>query len=322
VRGVRPRLGTALLALWALPAAALPLEMPREAVEVAQDPAPASDVPFPVTPFAGFDPLRDRVSGDVAHRVFRLAGADRTPLQIMDALRPGLEEAGYDVVFECGDRTCGGFDFRFALDMIGEPDMHVDLGDYRYLAARARAGSEVGADPLAVTLVVSRSAEAGFVHVTTVTPVSARAEAPGEITLSSANRAGADLDAAAGLAAALGSEGRVVLSGLRFDTGSPRLGAGPYAALAALADHLDAHPESRVVLVGHTDAEGALARNIELSRARAAAVRSRLIDRHGVAAEQIAGVEGVGYLMPLAPNDSADGRAENRRVEAVLIDLD
>jgi len=71
-----------------------------------------------------------------------------------------------------------------------------------------------------------------------------------------------------------------------------------------------------VVLVGHTDASGALAPNIALSRARAQAVRAALVAL-GAKADQI-GAEGAGYLAPRATNLTPEGRAQNRRVEVML----
>ena len=82
---------------------------------------------------------------------------------------------------------------------------------------------------------------------------------------------------------------------------------------------MSAEPATKVMLVGHTDAEGPLGQNIELSRARANSVRARLISDYGVSEAQVA-ADGVGFLMPLAPNTSEEGRQLNRRVEAVLID--
>ena len=72
-----------------------------------------------------------------------------------------------------------------------------------------------------------------------------------------------------------------------------------------------------MVLVGHTDAEGALEGNIALSKRRATAVMERLVSVYGVEAAQVS-ADGVGFLSPLASNLTADGRAQNRRVEVVL----
>jgi len=74
----------------------------------------------------------------------------------------------------------------------------------------------------------------------------------------------------------------------------------------------------RIALVGHTDTVGALDSNIALSQARAEAVRTRLVEEHGVAPERIE-AHGIGFLAPRASNRSEAGRDSNRRVEAVVI---
>ena len=116
----------------------------------------------------------------------------------------------------------------------------------------------------------------------------------------------------------LRENGHVILGDLEFKTGSSALSAGPYASLQALARFLSEDPARRVVLVGHTDFVGSLADNVRLSKARADAVRTRLIEGHGVSAAQL-DAEGVGYLSPISPNSTPAGRDVNRRVEAVLL---
>jgi outer membrane protein OmpA-like peptidoglycan-associated protein len=69
-------------------------------------------------------------------------------------------------------------------------------------------------------------------------------------------------------------------------------------------------------VVGHTDNQGTLAYNLDLSKRRAAAVVKALVRQHGIAAGRLEG-HGVGFLAPVAPNDSEPNRAKNRRVELV-----
>jgi len=73
-----------------------------------------------------------------------------------------------------------------------------------------------------------------------------------------------------------------------------------------------------VRVVGHTDDGGTAAYNHDLSYRRARAVAAALIER-GVAEDRIE-YEGRGATEPLAPNDSPEGRAMNRRVELFVID--
>jgi len=99
------------------------------------------------------------------------------------------------------------------------------------------------------------------------------------------------------------------------------LGDAGAGALERLAAFLKDQPTVRIALVGHTDSVGSLQPNIALSRSRAAAVRDRLIEIYDIPPAQIE-AEGMGYLAPVASNLTAQGREDNRRVEAVLLSRD
>jgi outer membrane protein OmpA-like peptidoglycan-associated protein len=87
--------------------------------------------------------------------------------------------------------------------------------------------------------------------------------------------------------------------------------------LRAVARNLQAYPNSTVQVVGHTDNVGAAAYNQELSQRRAGAVAGVLVGS-GVAAGRILTV-GRGEDQPIASNLSPEGRAQNRRVEIVIL---
>ncbi|MEM6825927.1 MAG: OmpA family protein [Pseudomonadota bacterium] len=240
-----------------------------------------------------------------------------TTLQLVTPIRDELVQAGYEILYECMDRDCGGFDFRYQLSLLPEPFMHVDLGDFRYLTARPEAGT----GPELISVTVSRSAEAGFVHVTRI----AEARASDDLALVGppANRRlpeqTAEQSAEEVLSVALETEGRAILDGLRFAPGSAELEDAEFEALETLATWLLERPEARVVLVGHSDAVGALAANIALSRARARSIADRLVEAHGVLSDQLE-AEGAGFLAPRALNATEEGRALNRRVEVVVLE--
>jgi OOP family OmpA-OmpF porin len=268
---------------------------------------------LPVSPYRDGGMEEIQAEGPVVTRAWRVAAPGMTTLQLLAPLRDQLASAGFTVLFECADRACGGFDFRFNAEILPEPEMHVDLGDFRYVAARR----ETQGGPEYAALVVSRSAEAGFVQLTLV----GQAAAVPELTVAtkSPDAAGIALPAPRGaLAEVLAAEGRATLEDLRFATGSSALESKRFESLDSLSAFLKADPSRRVTLVGHTDATGSLEANIALSRKRAQAVADLLVSVYGVAPEQVA-AEGVGYLAPRARNDTAEGRALNRRVEAVLV---
>ena len=75
-------------------------------------------------------------------------------------------------------------------------------------------------------------------------------------------------------------------------------------------------PDSKMVVEGHTDSQGAAGYNQDLSQRRAEAVRAHLVSR-GIAADRIT-AQGFGLTRPVADNTSTEGRANNRRVEIVV----
>jgi len=105
----------------------------------------------------------------------------------------------------------------------------------------------------------------------------------------------------------------LVLEGATFELNSTALTAGARGALDRVAISLVAHAGTRVEVAGYTDNRGGLAANLRLSKARADAVRSYLIER-GVSPEQITS-RGYGADDPIDTNATAVGRSRNRRVE-------
>ena len=87
--------------------------------------------------------------------------------------------------------------------------------------------------------------------------------------------------------------------------------------LSQVADALLATKDRAIVIEGHTDSQGSDAHNLELSKRRAMSVRTFLVDR-GYDATLIRAV-GIGEESPLADNATAEGRANNRRVEIVIL---
>ncbi|HTV18442.1 MAG TPA: OmpA family protein [Polyangiaceae bacterium] len=113
-------------------------------------------------------------------------------------------------------------------------------------------------------------------------------------------------------------EGRMIisLSGVLFETGGNQLSAPAQSKLDTVAQALAAYPDRNIVIEGHTDAKGSDTTNQELSQRRADAVRTYL-EARGVPAERMRSI-GRGESDPIASNDTAEGRANNRRVEVIV----
>ncbi|MEM6636465.1 MAG: OmpA family protein [Pseudomonadota bacterium] len=102
-----------------------------------------------------------------------------------------------------------------------------------------------------------------------------------------------------------------------FNTGSARLSQQSDALLSSLVDIVQRCPDLAIEVQGHTDAVGSDAANQRLSEARANSV-ARWLGDQGIAADRLL-VTGYGEARPVADNETADGRAKNRRIEFVVI---
>jgi outer membrane protein OmpA-like peptidoglycan-associated protein len=107
---------------------------------------------------------------------------------------------------------------------------------------------------------------------------------------------------------------RFVLDGVLFETASATIQAESFPRLDRVVEYLTHRPSARIRISGHTDNVGNPHANQALSEARAEAVREYMIS-HGVDADRVEAV-GVGDREPVAPNDTDDGRRQNRRIEA------
>lgn len=110
----------------------------------------------------------------------------------------------------------------------------------------------------------------------------------------------------------------VILQEVNFATGSDVIAKDSYALLEQVAAVLGQHAEiARVAIDGHTDNVGAAKANVTLSQKRAVAVVNWLVE-NGVDARRLE-ARGFGPRRPIAANDTAEGRAKNRRVEFQIL---
>ena len=108
-------------------------------------------------------------------------------------------------------------------------------------------------------------------------------------------------------------EERFTLKGVHFESGSAALTPDSYAILDEVVRSLQAYPEVRVEIRGHTDSQGPAGFNIDLSQKRAESCRQYLINA-GVDGTRVVAT-GVGEEEPVSSNSTPQGRAENRRIE-------
>lgn len=249
------------------------------------------------------------LEGRIIRSAWRLDDPDATTAAVMAGYADRLDALGYETLFRCSTDECGGFDFRFAVELLPPPAMLMDAADFAQLSAR-RPG-EGGA--VHVSILVSHVL--GDVYAQTVAVAPSEATIPVAPASEPTAVAPPPGDAQASLERLI-ERGHLPLYGIAFETASAELTAASTAALDRAADALAMRPDLALLVVGHSDNEGGLEDNIALSRRRAEAVRAALVER-GVAAERLE-ARGVGFMAPLASNASEQGRALNRRVELVV----
>ena len=118
------------------------------------------------------------------------------------------------------------------------------------------------------------------------------------------------------MAQAMSTAGGVALYGIYFDFNKADLKPESEPTLKEIAKLLEAEPELKVLVVGHTDNVGSFESNQDLSQRRAQAVVAALVRQYGVDSKRLKPV-GVSFACPKSTNRTEEGRAKNRRVELV-----
>ncbi|NKI35691.1 OmpA family protein [Wenzhouxiangella sp. XN79A] len=110
----------------------------------------------------------------------------------------------------------------------------------------------------------------------------------------------------------------ITLGDVLFEIGEADLLPAAQQNLGDVIELLNTEPDAAIRIEGHTDATGPAQLNLRLSEQRAMAVRDALIDL-GVDGSRMNAVVGMGEDFPIATNETAEGRARNRRVDVILL---
>jgi outer membrane protein OmpA-like peptidoglycan-associated protein len=110
----------------------------------------------------------------------------------------------------------------------------------------------------------------------------------------------------------------VTLGDVLFESGQSSLRDEALASLVEVVDLLQSEPEKAIRIEGHTDSTGEATTNLKISERRANAVFDALVSL-GVDPERVTAA-GMGEDFPIASNDTEEGRAQNRRVDVILLD--
>lgn len=114
------------------------------------------------------------------------------------------------------------------------------------------------------------------------------------------------------------SEGKISTNGILFDSGSANIQPQSMGVIRQIYQVLQQDEDIKLKIVGHTDADGDDALNLELSKKRAEAVKNALTDVYNVSSNRLQ-TEGRGALEPLGDNSTAEGKSQNRRVEFIQL---
>lgn len=112
------------------------------------------------------------------------------------------------------------------------------------------------------------------------------------------------------------TEGKLVTRGIKFDTGSDKIKPESYGVLKDIAGVLKENSGVKVKIIGHTDTDGSADKNLDLSKRRAASVKTALSGEFGIDASRME-TDGKGQTEPCDVNTTTEGKANNRRVEFI-----
>lgn len=115
----------------------------------------------------------------------------------------------------------------------------------------------------------------------------------------------------------LSIDGKIIARGINFESGKSTMKPESLGALNNIVQMMNAHPELKFEVSGHTDSDGNDASNLNLSTERAIVVKNKLISL-GISGERLT-TKGYGETKPISDNTTAEGKANNRRVEFLKI---
>lgn len=113
-------------------------------------------------------------------------------------------------------------------------------------------------------------------------------------------------------------EGKFSTTGILFDVNEATIKPESNGVLKEIAEAIKTDQSIKVKIIGHTDGDGDAAKNLDLSKRRAEAVKQSLVSQFGIDAGQLQ-TDGKGKTQPVGDNKTKEGKAQNRRVEFIKI---
>ncbi len=236
-----------------------------------------------------------RLEGKITRIAYR-TNPGPSILEVFRNFETRLTKAGFETLLACETEACGGIPFVEAIDALPIPQMWVDGFNYQYFAGRKAEG---GRETYASILVSENNKE---IYA--------------QLTIAEVRVIEDKMVDAAVMEKGLRETGRIALYGIYFDTDKAEVKPESRPTLEQIAKLLTAQVALNVFIVGHTDAQGPYAYNLDLSRRRAEAIAAEFVKNYRIGAPRLR-TAGVGLLAPVGSNATEAGRALNRRVELV-----
>jgi len=233
-------------------------------------------------------------------RIVYVAPAGRSVVEVFRNYQAALKKAGFETLFTCGPQGCGSTVANAYANSGDNLDYWGPQHGIHYISAKlARPEGDVY-----VSLLIDDQGPDSRANI--------------ELYVIEVKPMESDLITvdAASLANDINRTGHASVYGIYFDTGKADIKPESDGTLKEIAKLLQGDPKLKLYVVGHTDNQGALDLNMDLSRRRAEAVLAALTMKYAVPADRLRAY-GSGPYVPVASNDTEDGRAKNRRVELV-----
>ncbi len=253
------------------------------------------------------------VEGALNSRVFMRAD-DTSDYEIYKSYLSTLESSGFDILLACEKKSCNAKNSAKQIYWFGEKEI-VDRPYKRVTKNARKSETEYLTGWVSYYISAKKTIEGKTVYVMVIASTKKELYSIDELITTSmeSNTVTLNLDA---LNDELKTEGKVVLTGLFFKTGSSVLTDESKPALDTVAKYLEENPDQSFYVVGHTDDTGKQMSNLSLSRQRAESV-VKALQSNGTNDSRLS-PQGVGPYSPASSNSSEDGRKLNRRVELVL----
>ena len=243
-------------------------------------------------------------SSMMLQQVWKIKNFSRTTDEIQKEIKNSLALNEYKIIFECDFKSCGGFKFRFNSNILNMPEMFVNLGNYKFLTAKAINYEK----SKFISYIISVGKNTGYIQINQF----------GDEIEKSIKKEKSKTFLKSLSANFNDNRGSIILEGLKFKPGSADILESDLKILSDLANFLILNKKEKIILVGHTDASGPIKGNIKLSKDRAESVQKLFVKKFNVSPNQIT-INGVGFLSPIASNNTEAGREQNRRVEVIIV---